>query len=343
MLATAHAYKDSVLAVADYACRKYYSLPDDRVHPTEQMLQHAYATICSDLPEHGRLLDGAISHIMDDICPGLSGSPSPRYHGFVTGGSTPAAQMADMITSIVDQNVQVHLPQCSVSTTVEDSALCMALDLLQLDSDNWPGRTITTGATASNLLGLICGRNYSLKHHGIDVGEDGFSGLQCQVFCASAHASIKKAASIAGIGRRNCIDLMDSNDPFGVTFDLPALETRLAHNLQNSVGSIVVASLGEVNTGLSSPNVDTLQKLCKQYNAWLHVDAAFAIFAGILRPLNKLLESLTYADSICVDGHKWLSRLSSVYIVPLLTSHRRPVRLCHVLHKKSEYTQKCVC
>ncbi|CCG85014.1 protein of unknown function [Taphrina deformans PYCC 5710] len=193
------------------------------------------------------------------------------------------------------------------ATTVEDAALRMTLDLLNLSDADWPGRTLTTGATASNLLGLACGRNFALQQLGVDVGEEGFSGKKVPVFCAGAHASIKKAASIIGIGRSNCIDVSDASDKYGVAFDTPQLGLLLRQNKELEIGSIVVAAIGEVNTGLSTPNIALLRTLCDTYGAWLHIDAAFAVFAGVYGPLARMLLDLRYGDSLCIDGHKWLN------------------------------------
>ena len=42
----------------------------------------------------------------------------------------------------------------TISTVVEATALEMVLNLLKLPSEAFPLRTMTTGATASNVLGL---------------------------------------------------------------------------------------------------------------------------------------------------------------------------------------------
>lgn len=95
------------------------------------------------------------SFLLDKILPGiLQGQPGPRYFGFVVGGVTEAAQLADILARSYDENVQVTLPGVTASTAVEHRALEMVLDLLDLEREAFQGRTITSGATASNVLGL---------------------------------------------------------------------------------------------------------------------------------------------------------------------------------------------
>lgn len=58
-----------------------------------------------------------------------------------------------------------------------------------------------------------------------------------------------------------------------LAFDLSALKQQLEKDKAAKRGSIVVIGLGEVNTGGFPGNLPQVAELCKQYGAWLHVDA----------------------------------------------------------------------
>lgn len=88
------------------------------------------------------------------------------------------------------------------------------------------------------------------------VPEDGFGGVEVDVFVADAHASVRKAAALAGIGRRNVIDLGDrAKEEAGYLgcFDLEKLEAKLRASDEEGRASIVAVSFGEVNTGSVRP------------------------------------------------------------------------------------------
>ncbi|KAF4125764.1 Glutamate or tyrosine decarboxylase or a related PLP-dependent protein [Geosmithia morbida] len=282
----------------------------------------------------GRPAADVVSHITRDILPAMTGqAQSGRYYGFVTGGALPVGQWADGLVGRIDQNVQVHLPSQTAATAVEDSALEMAARLVGLDAAAFPGRTITTGATACNMLGLACGREAvvadgsgsgSGSGNGSTAGGDG-GGIgelgileacsrkgirEFQVLTSGGHSSLSKAASIVGLGRRSVKELGISRDEPWI-LDLDAVEDHLA---RPAVASIISVSAGEVNTGrYAVRDMPRLRALADKYGAWIHVDAAFGIFARLLpdshefATLKKQVEGLELADSITIDAHKVLN------------------------------------
>ena len=298
--------------------------------PESSTLQAARSSLFQNIPEHGLGCLGATNHLLHDITPGLNASSlSANYYGFVTGGVTPAAMVADHLVSTYDQNPLVHLPDQTVASNVEDKALRLLMDLVRFDQKEWSG-VFSTGATASNVLGLACGREYIVNERirsrlGPDSEESvGSLGLlkacrvagveEIDIFTTMAHSSLFKASSILGLGRASISDVARSKGE--ITFDLQKLEQRLKQGLY-SRASIVVISCGEVNTGLfathSLADVQALRKLCDSYGAWLHVDGAFGLFARLLDGVPEFdtvaqgAQGLHLADSVASDGHKFLN------------------------------------
>jgi glutamate/tyrosine decarboxylase-like PLP-dependent enzyme len=70
--------------------------------------------------------------------------------------------------------------------------------------------------------------------------------------------------------------------------------------------AVLVANAGDVNTGDFDPLVQ-LAELAERYDAWLHVDGAFGLFARLTPAAAHLAEGVERADSVVADGHKWLN------------------------------------
>ncbi len=251
------------------------------------------------LPEEGLGALSALAIFRTKYEALLAASPGPRYLGFVTGGSTPAALAGDWLVSSYDQNVASDGD--SIATTVERETLGLLRALFALP-ESFEGAFVS-GATQANFVALATARQWAAAQLGIDVSEQGLWHMPpVAVLGGSPHASILKALSMLGMGRQVMENLPCL--PGRIAVDPQALARRLA--ALNGAPAIVVASAGEVNTG-DFDDLEALAALCKTYGAWLHVDGAFGLFAACDPARAHLLRGLDAADSIISDGHKWLN------------------------------------
>ncbi|GAA5844534.1 hypothetical protein JCM5353_001301 [Sporobolomyces roseus] len=307
-------FETSMKRVNELIEKRIGTIAELPVTSTKAAIENALRELPESLPKAGAGLESVTNLLLKTISPALFPAQSgPRCFGLVTGGVTPASQLAETIVTSFDPCVQ----EATISTAIESLTLDYLLDLLSLPKNAFSQNTLTTGATSSNLLGLALGRNYAIStvksRQGIfdwSVTEDGLGGVDVDIFCVDAHNSIRKSASLAGMGRRNVHDLGSKtleDEGYLCCFDLEKLEERLKANVENGRGSIVVTSFGEVNTGAICSDTPAVRKLCDQYSAWLHCDAAFAAFAVLHPDFEHYGAHLALADSITSDAHKWLN------------------------------------
>jgi len=258
----------------------------------------ARAPEAEPLPEHGSGLTGALAEFAEHWEPGMSAAPGPRYLGFVTGGSTPAALAGDWLTSAMDQN-----PVSSLDGTgprLEHQTVAWLRELFGLTSAQ--EGAFVSGATASNTVGLAIAREWLGERLGVSVNTAGVGALGAvRVLSGSPHSSIAKSLSLLGLGRDALVRVPRLAGREAV--DPAALERALR---ETDGPCVVVANAGTVDTA-DFDDLRALAALRDRYGFWLHVDAAFGGFAALSTDQAHLLAGLDLADSICVDLHKWLN------------------------------------
>ena len=252
------------------------------------------------LAETGAGSAAALESFQDQIAPHLSGSIGPRYLGFVTGGTTPAALAGDWLAAAVDQNMAA--PGDSIATQVSLQTIGWLLDLFDLPRDEFAG-TFTTGATAANLMAILSAREWASETAGHSAAADGLTAVTpLSVYSATPHASFVKMMAVAGLGRNQIIPL--ERLPGTEAMDPASLARELR---DGGLGPKMVVASGGTVTGTDFDDLIAVAEICRDYDAWLHVDAAFGIFARCLPELRPAIAGLELADSITGDAHKWLN------------------------------------
>ncbi len=108
------------------------------------------------LPEESQDPQVVIENFAAAADPGLVATPGPRYFGFVTGGSVPAAIAAEWLTAAWDQNAGLHVLS-PAAAAIEHVAAGWLLELLGLPSSASVG--FVTGATVANTTALAAARH----------------------------------------------------------------------------------------------------------------------------------------------------------------------------------------
>lgn len=252
-----------------------------------------------DLPETGLGALDTLEIFRSLFYPHIVASSGPRYWGFVTGGTTPASIMGDWLSAVFDQNTQLTSGKGDASALLEIQTVELLLDLFELPA-SFMGAFVT-GATMANFSGLAVARQWAGKQMGLDIARDGLR-IQLPVYSAQPHSSSLKALSMLGMGSSTIQLVPTISDREAI--DIQALRNLLPSDKKQPI--ILFASAGTVNS-VDFDNLQALADLKKEYNCWIHVDAAFGGFAALSKEHKQLLNGWELADSITVDFHKWLN------------------------------------
>lgn len=295
----------------------------DRVTPicptgTTQSLRAAFG---GPTPQQGMAAEAVISELIAAAEPGLVGNTQPGFHAWVMGGSSPVGVAADWLTSVWGQNAAIY--QCSpAAASAEEAAADWLLDILDLPRTSSVG--FVTGATMAGFTCLAAARDEVLRRAGHDFAELGLVGAPSVrvLVCEDTHVSNLAALRYLGFGKAQITRLPSDSEG---RIELSALQYEL--DAQNGP-TIVVATAGHINSG-AFDYVGAIAELTRPRGAWLHVDAAFGLWARAVPELRSRTAGLEAADSWSTDAHKWLQVPydSGVAIVRHADAHRRAMDL----------------
>ncbi|MDX2075848.1 MAG: aminotransferase class V-fold PLP-dependent enzyme [bacterium] len=218
-----------------------------------------------------------------------------RYFGFVTGGMLPITHATNWLATTWDQNGALYLTSPIVAK-IETVALRWLIDLF-----GFPAQTagaFVSGATMANFTALAAARHLLLKRQGWDVEADGlFNAPEIKVVVGDeVHISVLKALSMLGFGRNRLIRVPVDEQGRMIPDQMPYLDAM----------TIVCIQSGNVNSGAFDPAKEICEK-AHAHGAWVHVDAAFGLWALASDELAPLGDGIALADSWTTDAHKWLN------------------------------------
>ncbi|MDD4611744.1 MAG: aminotransferase class V-fold PLP-dependent enzyme [Synergistaceae bacterium] len=305
---------------AEKSIRWLEALPFRRVGPWASA-EELRKSLGGSLNEEGMNPSEVLSFFSQEAEPGLTGSPGPRYFGFVTGGALPASLAADWLSSAWDQNAVLAVSSPAASAA-EDIVSEWVLDLLGLPPESSVG--FVTGCQMANFTCLGAARHEVLRRSGWDVEKDGLQGAPRVTVIAGeeAHATLLVALRMLGLGTGNVISVpVDGQGRM--------VPEKAEEALKTASGPVILClQAGNVNTGSFDPCAEIIPA-AREKGAWVHVDGAFGLWGRVLPSLDHHTRGIELADSWATDAHKWLNVPydSGIAIVRNGAAHRASMAL----------------
>lgn len=258
-----------------------------------------YNKLPEKAPESGEPIEKIFEDFKNIILPGITHWQSPNFYAYFPANSSNPSLLAEMLMSALGvQNMKWETSPAA--TELEERVMNWLKDMLGLPQ-NFSG-VIQDTASTSTLAAVITARE---KYSEYKINSDGFNKFEnLRVYCSfEAHSSIEKAVKIAGIGKNNLVKIK-VDDEFRMIPE--ELEKAIIQDIENGFKPMcAVAALGTTGSTAVDP-LDKIAAICKKYNLWLHVDAAYAGSALILPEYEWMIKGIENSDSFVFNPHKWL-------------------------------------
>jgi glutamate/tyrosine decarboxylase-like PLP-dependent enzyme len=291
-------HQAALAAAAAAATAWLDSLPERPVRP-DAGAREMLAAFSEPLPEEGLDPAEVVRELAARAEPGLMASGSGRFHGWVIGGTLPAAIGADWLVSAWDQNAAMSEP-FPATTMIEQVTAGWVLDLLDLPRGASVG--FVTGGQMANTVCLAAARNHVLAAHGWDVEAAGLQGAPRVTVLVGAerHDSVDGALRLLGLGGATAV-VVPADDAGRMRPD------ALAEAAARAEGpTIVCTQVGNVNGGAVDP-VGAIADAVAREDLWVHVDGAFGLWARCAPARREMVAGAERAQSWATDAHKWLN------------------------------------
>ncbi|MFO7997769.1 MAG: pyridoxal-dependent decarboxylase [Bacteroidales bacterium] len=248
-------------------------------------------------PEAGEPLELIFSDFERIIMPGMTHWQHPGWFAYFPANNSPVSVLAELLTAGL--GAQCMIWQTSpAAAELEERVMQWLGEMLGLPGA-WEGVIQDTASTAT-LCALLSAREVATAYESNDKGLH----QKLRVYASEeTHSSIEKGVKIAGYGRENLLAI-GTGDDFAM---IPsALEQAIEKDLlQGKIPACVVATLGTTSSMAMDP-IEELARICRKFNIWLHVDAAFAGTAAIVPEYRGFMKGVEHADSFVFNPHKWM-------------------------------------
>ncbi|WP_194815465.1 pyridoxal-dependent decarboxylase [Nocardia sp. XZ_19_385] len=281
----------------------------DRVESLPVLSRATPGEVRAQLPPHAPETGEPFAALLDDldaiVVPGLTHWQHPGFFAYYPANTSGPAVLGELLAAGL--GVQGMLWQTSPACTeVEQHVLDWLAELLGLPGKftfaGNGGGVIQDTASSAILVALLAAL------HRVSAGQVGRAGIEHDRYVvyasADANSAFEKAARITGLGT-SAVRLIQTDG--AMAMDPVALREAMANDVAaGRTPVMVMATVGTTSTSAVDP-VDRIGPICREFGAWLHVDAAYAGVAAVCPELRWIHAGVAdYADSYSTNPHKWL-------------------------------------
>ena len=220
-----------------------------------------------------------------------------------------ASQIAEVLINATNQSMD-SWDQSPAGSIMEEHLI----DWLRQKAGYGEGTSgvFTSGGTQSNLMGVLLARDWAIAKHWKNedgsewsVQRDGIPAdamKKVKVICSeNAHFSVQKNMAMMGMGFQSVVTVPSNAN---AQMDVAALEQTLAQlKAEGKIAACIVATAGTTDAG-AIDDLKAIRKLADEYQAWLHVDAAWGGALLLSKDYRHFLDGIELTDSITLDFHK---------------------------------------
>lgn len=252
-------------------------------------------------PLEAKSINELIEYFDKYLFKGITHWNHPGFMAYFNSTSSEAGILSEFLIAALNLNGMIWKTS-PVVTELEDVVSGWLRKMIGLSDKFWG--IIYDTASISTFHALVSAR----EQVNLQIREKGMAGRndlpKLILYCSEhAHSSIEKSAIASGIGQEN-VRKISSNYLFEMNHN--ELKEQIVTDIQLGYKPFcVIATVGTTSFASIDP-IEKVSEICKEFNLWLHIDAAYAGVAAILPEMRWITNGWENADSIVINPHKWM-------------------------------------
>ena len=272
-------------------------LEEEQKHPvaTPIATNKLYQTLDLSLNDHP-ILDEDFKKILFEIVKSTPKTASTAFFNQLFGGRINKATLGDLLAVMLNNSMYTY-KVAGPQVGIEKEVLYKICEMIGYGE--YSDGTFTSGGSLSNYMAMVMARDRYDPSSRIE----GVTKKMIVYTSEVSHYSIQKNTSLIGIGR-NQMRFIKTNDLGEM---LPEdLELQIQKDLAKGYHPFFVNATAGTTVLGAFDSVESISKICKAHNLWLHLDGAYCGGVIFSKRYKHLVKGIELTDSFSVNAHKML-------------------------------------
>ncbi|MEL6673315.1 MAG: pyridoxal-dependent decarboxylase [Bacteroidota bacterium] len=217
---------------------------------------------------------------------------SGGYLAYIPGGGVFPSALGDLLAAVGNHYAGFFYGS-PAAVRMENLLIKWVAEFLGFDGEAVAGN-LTSGGSYASLIAMHTARE------AMDL-QPKDQHLAVVYHSSQIHHTALKSLRVVGLS--NCVFRKIPVDA-AYRLSAPALRQQIEADQQAGLRPfLILCSAGSTDVGAVDPLADIAQ-IKEEYGLWMHVDAAYGGFFGLLAEIKPLFKGIEKADSLIIDPHK---------------------------------------
>lgn len=274
-----------------------FLLEEEQKHPVAKPIatNKLYQTLDFTLNEQPAL-DEDFKKTLFELVKSTPKTASTSFFNQLYGGRLSKATLGDLLAVMLNTSMYTY-KVAGPQVGIEKAVLHKICDMIGYGKQS--DGTFTSGGSMSNYMAMLMARD----HYDPSARAKGVTRPMIAYTSEVSHYSIQKNASLIGIGRDQ-VRFIKTNEMGEMLAE--DLELQIKQDLAKGFHPFFVNATAGTTVMGAFDDVESISKVCKSYNLWLHLDGAYCGSVIFSKKYKHKVKGVELTDSFSVNAHKML-------------------------------------